>query len=272
MKACYLTISLLCACCVKGQVLHTLFSEAYNNPAAYSKRGTDASAFPINQAALSQVEHGSVAFYSEQKFLLKELHGGSAVLAFPGAGGGIGVALGVTGTDSYSNAQAGLAYGRALGKRISLGVQLDYYLVHTAGYGNRAAAGFQLGFLVHATDELFAGVQVSNPVSGKGPGEGEKLPAIYTMTFGYEPSENLILCVQTKKTENQPVDIRFALQYNFVHQFFVRAGLALSSSNLFTGFGLQWKNFRIDLIGNYHPRLGATPALQFILWFQKSGP
>ena len=268
-----MTISLLVTCSAKGQVLHTLFSEAYNNAGAYGKGGPDAGSFTVNQAALSHVEHGSTAFYSEQKFLVKELRGGSAALAVRGAGGGIGIALGVMGSASSNSAELGLAYGRALGKRISLGVQLDYHHVHTAGYGNSAATGFELGFIVHATDELFAGIQICNPVGGKfGRTEGDKLPAIYTVTFGYEPSENLILCVQTKKTENLPVDIRVALQYNFVRQFFACAGLAASSGNLFGGFGLQWKNFRVDLIGNYHLQLGATPALQVTMQFQKGGP
>ena len=265
-------ILLLCSCCAKTQVLHTLFLEAYNSPVACS-RDADATSFLINPAALPQSKQASVVSYSEQKFLLKELSGGSVALAFPAAGGGIGIALGVTGYSSYNNAQVGLAYGRALDKRINLGVQINYHLVHTAGYGNSSAAGFELGCIIHATDQLFAGIRVSNPLGGRyGRSADDKLPASYTMAVGFEASENLILYMHTKKVENQPVDILFALQYDFVRQFFVRAGTTTVSNTLFAGVGLGWKNFRLDLIGNYHLRLGATPALQLVMQFQKGGP
>lgn len=266
-------IPLLYACCAKTQVLHSFLSETYNSAVAYSSLGTDGNSFLVNPAALPALKKGSAAFYSEQKFLLKELSGGSAALAFPAAGGGMGIALGVSGSDSYSNGQAALAYGRALGKRINLGVQINYHLIHAAGYGNTSAVGFELGMIIHATDKLFSGIHVTNPAGGKFTRNADdKLPSSYTMAFGCEPSENLILCMQVKKTEDQPVDMQFSLQYNFVHQFFVRAGITTSSNKVFAGFGLQWKNFRIDLIGNYHLQLGATPALQCIIQLQKGGP
>lgn len=272
MKKWLTIIPLLCTCYAKTQVLHTLFQQAYNSPAACS-RDADASSFLVNPAALPQLKQASMAFYSEQKFLLKELSGGSAALAFPAAGGSLGVVLGVTGFSGYSNAQLGVAYGRALDKRISLGVQINYHLVHTAGYGNSSATGFELGCIIHATGKLFAGIRVSNPVGGRyGRNPDDKLPASYTMALGIEASENLILYMHTKKTENQPVDFLLALQYNFVRQFFARAGTTVVSNTLFAGAGLRWKTIRLDLIGNYHFQLGATPALQLIMQLQNGGP
>ncbi|MBE7170027.1 MAG: hypothetical protein INR73_05515 [Williamsia sp.] len=272
MKTWITLISLISTCCTKAQVLHNLFSTYYNSVVACSNAGTDASSFLINPAALAALRHASAAFYSEQKFLLKELSGGSASFALPGAGGGLGAALGVTGAANYSNAQAALAYGKALGKQISLGVQINYHLLHIAGYGNSAATSFNLGCIIHATDKLFTGVAVSNPVGGKFTASADdKLPAIYTLLMGWEPSENLVLCMLTKKTENLPVDVLFSLQYSFVSQFFVRAGTTTASPNFFAGVGLHWKGIRVDLVGNYHFQLGATPAIQLIIQPQNGG-
>lgn len=273
MKKWLVVISLMYTCAARTQVLHSFLSETYNSGVAYSRQGTDGSSFLVNPAALPALKKGSIAFYSEQKFLLKELRGGHAALAFPAAGGGIGVAFGVAGSEGYSNGQAALAYGRALSKQINLGVQINYHLVHAAGYGNTSAVGFELGLIIHATDKLFSGIRIVNPAGGKFTRHvDDQLPAGYTMVLGWEPSENLILCMQVKKTEDQPVNILFSLQYNFMHQFFVRTGIATSSSHVFAGFGLEWKNFRIDLAGAYHLQLGATPALQLIMQLQKGGP
>ena len=58
--------------------------------------------------------------------------------------------------------QMGLAFGRSLGKKIDVGVQFNYYAVRIAGYGNASAISFDAGAILHLTDQLNAGLPISN--------------------------------------------------------------------------------------------------------------
>lgn len=253
-----------------AQVLHSISAEGYNGTVAGSRKSADVPSFMINQASLPEVKGVSAVVYTEKRYLLKELASGSIAIAFPVHGGGVGVAAGLSGFAGYNESQMSIAYGKALGKSISIGTQISYNTVHAEGYGNASAIGFEAGAAVQATDKLYTGIHICNPAGGQfGHASPEKLASIYTIVFGYEVSGNLLLSVQTRKTENKPVDILFAIHYAFATQFFIRAGTATSSGNSFAGIGLSWKNFRMDLIGSYHLQLGVTPALQLIVHSQK---
>ena len=253
-----------------GQVLQPMPPPGYNSAVACTRDLTDAATCMVNQAALAEISKLSFAVYSEEKFGLKELSGASTAVAFPGAGGGIGIAACLSGT-AYSQSAFGVAYGKALGGNIRLGAQLNYNLVHVQGYGNTGAVGFELGTIIKATDKLYTGIHVCNPVGGRFRGEaGEKMAAVYTMALGYDASAAVRMSLQVIKTEGQPADVLVALHYSFSSQFFLRAGLATSSGSSFAGFSLQWQHIRIDMVGSYHLQLGFTPGLQLIIPVQKS--
>lgn len=271
MKTCWIALfSLLITRCGNAQVLHTIFSAGYNSTVAGSKKFADVSSFLINQASLAEIKKISATVYSENRYLLKELKSGSIGIAFPLSAGGLGIAAGLSGFAGYNESEMGIAYGKSLGSSASIGAQINYNMVHMEGYGNAAAIGFELGATIQATKTLYASLHVCNPVGGRfGHVSQDKLASIYTISFGYGVSENLLLSMQIKKPEKQPVDIGVSMHYAVARQFFIRAGTATSSGSLFAGFGLNMKQVRMDIIGNYHVQLGITPGLQFIVQFQK---
>ena len=69
------------------------------------------------------------------------------------------------------------------------------------------------------------------------------------------------------KEEDQPVNVDVGVQYNFMKQFFVRAGTSTETTNSYVGAGISWKNFRLDISGSYHQQLGFTPGLMLIVNF-----
>ena len=41
------------------------------------------------------------------------------------------------------------------------------------------------------------------------------------------------------------------------------------SGTAFTGLGVAWKNFRLDVSGSYHPQLGFSPGIMLLTNFGK---
>src|SRR5205085_1797503 len=135
---------------------------------------------------------------------------------------------------------------------------------------NASAVNFELGVIGHLTDKLNAGVHVYNPMGSKlSKQEDEKLGSAYTFGLGYEASDNFFVSSEISKEENEPINVTVGFQYNFMKQFFVRAGIATETTNSYAGAGIKWKNFRLDVSGSYHPQLGFSPGLLLIVNFKQ---
>jgi hypothetical protein len=59
------------------------------------------------------------------------------------------------------------------------------------------------------------------------------------------------------------------MQYKFLPQLMARVGIATNTSNLYGGFGLSLRSFRLDVVAGYHPQLGVTPGLLLLYNFSK---
>ena len=118
--------------------------------------------------------------------------------------------------------------------------------------------------------KLTAGFHVYNPIGGNfGKNTNEKLASIYNAGFGYEASSQVFISAEIIKEENRPVNVNAGLQYIFAKQFFARIGIVTESTSPYVGFGLRWKEFRLDATVSYHPQLGFTPGLLLIYQFEK---
>ncbi len=256
----------------QAQTLRRPVAAPYIGLGAYSLNHADVFSFTANQASLAQIKNISAGVYGERRFLLSELNNYTAAIGVPTASGNFGLKAGYSGFNDYNETQLGLAYGRKLGKKIDVGLQFNYNGIRVAGYGNAAAVSFELGTILHLTDQLNAGVHVSNPVGGKfGKDQQEKLASVYTVGAGYEASDKFFISVEIEKEEDQPVNINAGLQYKFLPQLLARAGMSSATSTAWLGLGLSVKSFRIDVTTSYHPQLGITPGLLFLVPLSPKG-
>jgi len=275
MKCCCLFLLLLLINPVIAQMLRSSLPVNYSTTGTYSQHFTDVFSFTKNQASLSRTKNVTAGFYAEKRFMLQELKAFSAAVGFPCWQGGAGIAIDYTGFANYSESHTGLAYGKSLGAKIDLGVQFNYNRISVAGYGSAAAINFEIGAIFHLTDKINAGCHIYNPVGGKfSNSPGEKLSSIYSFGTGYETSEKLYVGAEIIKEENQTVDFNVSIHYAFEKQFFIRGGISSAVGNYFAGAGLLWKNIRLDMAADWHPKVGLTPSLLmiFILTKDKSGP
>ena len=250
-------------CCFSQTTKQSLLSP-YIKTGAYSIKQADVFSFSANQAALAQIKSFSVGVFSERKFMLEELNLFSASFSVPTHSGNFGFQIHRFGNSSYSETQAGFAYGRKLSDYVDAGVQFNYYRMQIAGYGNASTINFEAGALFHFTDQLHGGIHLYNPTSSKLGNKEEKLAGVYSAGLGYDASEDFFVSAEIEKTENLPLNVNAALQYKFANRFIAKGGVATNTSVFFFGLGFTLQNFRIDATTSLHPQLGITPGLLLI--------
>jgi hypothetical protein len=253
-----------------GQVLRKPLATTYTSSGAYSNHHADAFSFAANAAALAQLENSMAGIYTERRFMLAALSHYNTAIAITTASGNVGLKADYFGYSEYNESQLGLAYARKLGKKVNAGVEFNYNGISMAGYGNASAISFSIGSIFHLSDVLQAGIQLYNPVGGKfGKEQPEKLPALYTIGLGYEPSDLVFISVEIIKEEAQPVNAKAGVQYQFIPQLLARIGVETATTSLWAGIGLLWKSYRLDIATSYHPQLGISPGLLLLYNFKK---
>lgn len=244
-------------------------SSRYVGLGAYSKNHVDGFSFTSNQAALAQIKNGSAGVYGERRFLLSETNYYTGVITLPTKQGNFGVQADYFGFKDYNESQLGLAYARSLGSKLDVGIKFNYYNFRVSSYGNSSAINFELGAIAHLTEKLNAGIHIYNPVGGKlSKTDGEKLSSVYTFGLGYEASDKFFISSEIIKEEGQNVNVNVGFQYNFLKQFFIRAGTSTETASSFAGAGVSWKNFRLEISAAYHQQLGFTPGLLLLVNFK----
>jgi len=250
-----------------AQSLRQPISAIYVGLGAYSIQHNDAFSFTNNQAALAQTKNVTAGVYGEQRFLLSATSLYTAAIAIPTKTGNFGISLKYAGFKNFNENQVGLAYARSLGAGVDIGVQFNYYGYRVPSYSNANTLTVEMGAIIHLTEQLNAGIHVYNPIGGRFIKTGEKLAAAYKIGLGYDASEKFFVSAEIVKEEDFPANVNAGMQYQFMQQFFARAGIASATSLAYAGVGIGWKNFRLDVSGSYHPQLGWSPGLMLIMNF-----
>lgn len=256
---------------VVSQTLRYNVSMPYVSLSAYNSRQTDAFSFTGNQAALAKATSAGVGVYGERRFLLAENSVYGLAATIPTNKGNFGIQLNYAGFTGFNENKLGVAYARSLGKLIDVGIQFNYYGYRIPQYGNASAINVEIGMLLHFSDKLTGGIHIYNPVGGKlGKEQDEKLASAYKFGLGYDASENFTVSAEIVKEEDRNVNVTGGIQYQFMKQLFARVGFVSDTGSGFAGIGVGWKNFRLDVSGSYHPQLGLSPGLLFLMNFKKA--
>jgi hypothetical protein len=250
-----------------SQILRQPVSALYPGSGSYSTQQNDVFSYLNNQASLAEMKNVAVGIYGETRFLLAASTLYTSAVAIPTKNGNFAMSIIYTGFKNFSESEIGLAYARKLGNKVDIGVQFNYYQYSVPLYAGGTAVNFEIGTIVHLTDKLNVGMHVYNPVGGDFGKTDEKLTATYSVGVGYDMSENFFVSTEIIKEENFPMSINAGLQYHFMRQFFVRAGVATATSTWYAGVGISWSKLRLDITGSYHPQLGISPGLLLIVNF-----
>jgi hypothetical protein len=225
-----------------------------------------------NQAGLGFVRTPSAGIYYENRFLIKELSTRNAVLAIPIKAGTFGFSLCDFGYALYKESNYGLSFSKAFSKTFSMGIALDYLSTRIAeGNGNFAAMVGEIGMQAKLNKNLVIGAHLYNPTRSRlGKNTSERIPALLQLGISYSFSSNVFLTAETEKDISQKAVFKAGIEYQLLHNFYLRIGISTEPVLTTFGLGVIVKNFQIDLSAHYHQTLGATPQLGLTYLFSKS--
>ena len=230
--------------------------------------GTGFNSVYNNQAALAYYTFMAAGINYDQGFFADHsLSHKAAAFILPTKAGAFGLNINYFGYAAYNEQKIGLAYGKQLGEKLALGVQLNYFRSYIgADYGSAQAVSFEIGIYSKLTQNIELGAHIFNPIGMEiGQNNLEAIPIAFQFGLLYHVDKNLILLTEVEKILQQKESYKFGLEYTITKHFRARTGLATAPTLFTFGFGLQMKNLLLDIGLGFHQTLGFTPkiSLQF---------
>jgi hypothetical protein len=247
----------LAACQVTRQPLNFLQSGINT----YTPQYTNAFSFTTNQAALIHSTSFTAGLYSERRFMLEELSWYQAVVVVPTKSGLFGWKSTYFGNAYNKATEIGLAYGRKLSDKLAIGAQFNYYAQQVQQHTALNAISVEGGILLKINEQLQTGFHIYNPNRSKLGKDQEKLPAIYTIGMGYEPSAQVAITAELQQTENEKLNSKLGLLYKLDKKLYAKAGLTTVNTLYNIGVGVRLKLISLEVLTSYHQQLGLTPGL-----------
>lgn len=249
---------------VLAQSVQQPVAGAYLKLNAYGIHQPDAVNMSAQQASMARAGKFSAGLYAERRYMLNELAHYIAAFSVALDPGRIGVVIKYFGNPGYNESQAGLAYARSIGE-MDIGIQFNYFMFSTAGYGRSAAVNFEGGLMIPVHNKFRAGMHVYNPLgTGLLKLPQEHLPTIYSAGMGYELSQHFFIGSLIEKEEGKPVDISVGMQYNFSKKLRAMAGVSTALASFYFGAAIKIEEVRIQVSIHNHQRLGLTPGMSAV--------
>lgn len=228
----------------------------------------DAFAAYNQPAQLGFIQQFAAGIYAERRFLTSGLDLLNGVVVLPTKTGTFGVSVNYFGNKNYNEKLAGLAFGKAFGKKFSAGLKFNYLNYSIAEYGQRNLFTFDISFQYVATDKISLGANIFNPL----PLElekvtGEKIPAIIRFGLAYMPAKKLQLLTEIEKDLVYKPNIKLGIDYTIADKFALRAGFNSYPLRGTFGLGFHYKSISIDASVVYQGVLGITPQVS-LCWMK----
>lgn len=261
-------ILLLFQICLFSPLFSQLLSHnqlPYAGPGAYSKQQATIFGFTVNPAALTQQQQKAIGVYTTRPYLLQALSTHQLAAVLPFSNGNFGLQLQYGGFKNYNETNIGLAYGRNIGKTLSLGIQFTYNRQAIPGQYKGGGVGATAGLIYHLTEKLNGGLYFTKTgVLSTGKSLSQQSNDCYGIGLGYDVSKQFFIGVNIEKETSSPAGIAVAMQYNFMEQLYGQFCLLTTTHTPFVAVGTAWKKLQVAISGSYHPHLGISPGLQLI--------
>ncbi len=127
-------------------------------------------------------------------------------------------------------------------------------------YGNTSALAVEAGLQAQLSKELSIGAHIYNPNRAKVAAfNDERIPTIMRIGLNYTFSEKVFVVAETQKDIDYPANFKAGVEYRVVEVLYLRAGVSTGPVLNTFGFGLNLKQFRLDIASSYHSVLGYSP-------------
>ncbi len=225
-----------------------------------------------NQAGLTGIKNFSAGIYYENRFGLKNLGLKAGAIVLPTKSGVFGLSMTYFGYSQYNESKIGLAYAKSFGEKFSAGVQLDYLSTHIAeNYGSQSAIAGEIGLRFQINKNLCIAGHIFNLNRAKiAKYNDERIPTVARLGLSYAFSEKIIVTAESEKDIQYNPVFKAGLEYHPIDMLYFRTGISTNPVLNAFGFGLVFKNFKLDFATSYHQTLGFTPQFSIIFNTTKS--
>lgn len=216
-----------------------------------------------NPAGLAGSERGAIsgAASAEQRFGLSELTSANAGAAYGTGFGGFGLQLASFGFDTYRETRVGLAYGRKLTEKFSIGADFAGFATSTEAYAGTFDVTFGIGLQLEIIPELHVGARIFSPFRTERL-PGEYLPQLLALGASYRPSEKIIINAEVHQDTDHPARVRVGAEYLPVEQLSIRFGVATEASEISFGLGYEViGGLDVSAGAVWHEVLGVWPGV-----------
>jgi hypothetical protein len=227
-----------------------------------------------NQAGMSDIAGTAFGLSVHNHYLLEDLNHAVTVLVVPmNRIGIIGLKFSDMGFSVYRENNLGLAYARAFGNKISIGLCLNYNRASLGKeYGNQNYLGFDLGVIYKPLPHLSLAMHTSNPYSLQfSQRSNERLNSCIIIGLAYTIKKVILLSFDCEKVTSLKTRFKTGLEYSLKDRLFLRTGMQSSPFQYAFGMGYHLGRLKVDIASTYHHYLGFSPTLSIIYSFYKSG-
>lgn len=223
-----------------------------------------------NQAGLAFLKGINVGLGFQNAFMVKELSTKSIAVAIPVKSGVFGLNYAYFGYPKYNENKIGLAFAKSLGKKIAIGLQIDYLFTHIDGdYGDKGNAIGEIGILSQPIDNLLIGAHVYNVWRSKlSTTDNEYLPTIFKIGASYRLYQIALLSIEFEKDLDLDPVFKSGLEFELVKNFKFRAGISTNPTVFSFGFGYSYQSFDLNIAFSKHPVLGYSSGISIIYVFK----
>ena len=221
-----------------------------------------------NQAALAQVKRFSIGIDYRQPFLIDGFADKALAVVIPTPLSTFALSVQQKGILGYNESRFGFAMANSLGKRISAGIQFNYFQVDFPEQGShRGTFLIEFGILYQTTKNVTLGLHIFNPAGASIESLNLKsdLPVSATSGISVKPSSNLLFVAAIAYCTDKPLNIRMGIEYQFAESFFLRGGFSGKPIRHSVGLGYKCRSFATDFAMVHHETLGYTPSISILL-------
>lgn len=224
-----------------------------------------------NPAGMALQRQMGAGLAYENKFLMKELSLKSAAVIVPVQFGVLGASFNQFGYNKYNENKLGIAYARAFGPALRIGLQLDYLSTRIVeGYEGMNNLTFELGVQSDINSKMTVGAYIFNPIRAKlSKISDERIPVVLRFGLSYKFTDKLIGIGEIEKQFDFDPDLRLGLEYTLTETFYLRTGVAVNPGLFTMGAGLHLMHFTFDVAASMHQVLGTTAQASIIYQFGK---
>jgi hypothetical protein len=255
-----------------------MFSQSVNNKISAREIGLAGASVSFsdiwsqysNQAGLAYLENMAVGLSYQNAFFVKELATNSVAFALPTKTGTFGLNYYYFGYTKYNESKIALAYAKSLGKKISVGIQLDYFITYIEGeFGTVGVPAGEIGILTNPIENLYIGAHVFNVWNARFNSTAETyLPIIFKLGASYKLYQKALLSVEFEKDMDYSVIIKTGVEFEILKKVFLRAGVSTEPTTFSFGLGYALNSFKLDIAFSKHEVLDYSPSISLRYFFK----